>query len=55
MINIANFKVLKGYEHWKKVFMEEEFVKMRKEAGVKILAKGFDKQNERVYVVQDMA
>ena len=55
MINIANFKVLKGYEHWKKVFMEEEFVKMRKEAGVKILAKGYDKQNERVYVVQDMA
>ena len=35
--------------------MEEEFVKMREEAGVKILAKGFDTQNERVYVVQDMA
>ena len=34
--------------------MEEEFVKMREEAGVKILAKGFDTQNERVYVVQDM-
>jgi len=48
------FKVLKGYEHWKTVFMEEEFVKMREEAGVKILAKGFDTQNERVYVVQDM-
>ena len=55
MINIANFKVLKGYEHWKTVFMKEDFVKMREEAGVKILAKGFDAQNERVYVVQEMA
>ena len=55
MINIASFKVLKGYEHWKTVFMEEEFVKMREEAGVNILAKGFDAQNERVYVVQEMA
>ena len=55
MINIANFKVLKGYEHWKTVFMEEEFVKMREEAGVKVLAKGFDTQNERVYVVQELA
>ena len=55
MINIANFKVLKGYEHWKTVFMKEDFVKMREEAGVNILAKGFDAQNERVYVVQEMA
>ena len=55
MINIANFKVLKGYEHWKTVFMKEDFVKMREEAGVYILAKGFDAQNERVYVVQEMA
>ena len=55
MINIANFKVLKGYEHWKTVFMKEDFVKMREEAGVNILAKGFDAQNERVYVVQDIA
>ena len=55
MINIANFKVLKGYEHWKTVFMKEDFVKLREEAGVNILAKGFDAQNERVYVVQEMA
>ena len=55
MINIANFKVLKGYEHWKTVFMKEDFVKLREEAGVSILAKGFDAQNERVYVVQEMA
>ena len=55
MINIVNFKVLKGYEHWKTVFMEEEFVKIREEAGVNILVKGFDAQNERVYVVQDIA
>ena len=55
MINIANFKVLKGYEHWKQVFMKEDFVKLREEAGVNILAKGFDAQNERVYVVQEMA
>ena len=55
MINIASFKVLKGYEHWKTVFMGEEFVKMREETGVKILAKGFDTQNERVYVVQELA
>ena len=55
MINIANFKVLKGYEHWKTVFMKEDFVKIREEAGVNILAKGFDAQNERVYVVQEMA
>ena len=55
MINIANFKVLKGYEHWKTVFMKGDFVKSREEAGVNILAKGFDAQNERVYVVQEMA
>ena len=55
MINIANFKVLKGYEDWKTVFMKEDFVKLREEAGVNILAKGFDAQNERVYVVQEMA
>ena len=55
MINIANFKVLKGYEHWKTVFMKEDFVKMREKAGVNILTKGFDAQNERVYVVQEMA
>ena len=55
MINIANFKVFKGYEHWKTVFMKEDFVKLREEAGVNILAKGFDAQNERVYVVQEMA
>ena len=54
MINIASFKVLKGYEHWKTVFMDEEFVKRREEAGVKILAKGFDAQNDRVYVVQEL-
>ena len=39
MINIASFKVLKGYVHWNTVFMDEAFVKRRKEAGVKILAK----------------
>ena len=54
MINIASFKVLKGYEHWKTVFMDEAFVKRREEAGVKVLAKGFDAQNERVYVVQEL-
>ena len=54
MINIASFKVLKGYEHWKTVFMDEAFVKRREEAGVKILAKGFDAQNDRVYVVQEL-
>ena len=54
MINIASFKVLKGYEHWKTVFMDVAFVKRREEAGVKVLAKGFDAQNERVYVVQEL-
>ena len=54
MINIASFKVLKGYEHWKTVFMDEAFVKSREEAGVKILAKGFDAQNDRVYVIQEL-
>ena len=44
MINIASFKVLKGYEHWKTVFMDEEFVKRHEEEGVNILAKGFDAQ-----------
>ena len=34
---------------------ERRFCKMREEAGVNILAKGFDAQNERVYVVQEMA
>ena len=54
MINIASFKVLKGYEHWKTVFMDEAFVKRREEAGVKVLTKGFDAQNDRVYVVQEL-
>ena len=35
--------------------MKENFVKLREEAGINILAKGFDAQNERVYVVQEMA
>ena len=54
MINFANFMVLKGYEYWKTVFTEEAFVKRREEAGVKILAKGFDAQNDRVYVIQEL-
>ena len=54
VINIASFKVLKGYEHWKTVFMDEAFVKRREEAGVKVLAKGFDAQNDRVYVIQEL-
>jgi len=54
MINIASFKVFKGYEHWKTVFMDEAFVKRREEAGVKVLAKGFDAQNDRVYVIQEL-
>ena len=54
MINIASFKVLKGYEHWKTVFMDEAFVKRREEAGVKILAKGFDAQNDRFYDLQEL-
>ena len=36
---IASFKVLKGYEHWKTVFMDEAFVKRREEAGVKFWLK----------------
>ena len=39
MINIASFKVLKGYEHWKTVFMDEAFVKRREEAGLKFWLK----------------
>ena len=54
MINIASFKVLKGYENWKTVCMDEAFVKRREEAEVKILAKVFDAQNDRVYVVQEL-
>ena len=54
MIHIASFKVLKGYEHWKTVFMDEAFVKRREEAEVKVLAKGFDAQNDRVYVIQEL-
>ena len=54
MINIASFKVLKGYEHWKTVFMDEAFVKRHEEAGVKVLAKGFNAQNDRVYVIQEL-
>ena len=54
MINIASFKVLKGYEHWKTMFMDEAFVKRREEAGVKILTKGFDAQNYRVYVIKEL-
>ena len=34
--------------------MDEAFVKRREEAGVKVLAKGFDAQNDRVYVIQEL-
>ena len=34
--------------------MDEAFVKRREEAGVKVLAKGFDAQNDRAYVVQEL-
>ena len=34
--------------------MDEAFLKRREEAGVKVLAKGFDAQNDRVYVVQEL-
>ena len=52
MINITSFKVLKGYEHWNTVFMDEGFVKGREEAETKVLVKGFDALNDRVYVIQ---
>ena len=34
--------------------MDEGFVKRREEAEVKILAKGFGAQNDRVYVIQEL-
>ena len=34
--------------------IDEAFVKRREEAGVNILAKGFDAQNDRVYVIQEL-
>ena len=34
--------------------MDEAFVNRREEVGVKILAKGFDAQNDRVYVIQEL-
>ena len=39
MINIASFKVFKGYEHWKTVFMDGVFVKNREQEGVKFWLK----------------
>ena len=35
--------------------MKAEFIKMREIEGVNVLAKGFDQQNERGYVVPDIA
>ena len=35
--------------------MNEEAVKIREKVGIKVLAKGIDAQNERVYDIQDIA
>ena len=54
MINIVNFKVLKGFEHWKSEFNSFELQEARALAGVKVVTYGWDSQSGRVYIVQDI-
>ena len=56
MIQIQSAKLVEGtdYDSWVKVFESEEAVKMRAEAGLKILAYGWNADKERIFTVAEM-
>ena len=56
MIQIQSAKLVEGtdYDSWVKVFESEEAIKMRAEAGLKILAYGRNTDKERIFTVAEM-
>ena len=56
MIQIQSAKLVEGtdYDSWVKVFESEEAIKMRAEAGLKILAYGWNADKERIFTVAEM-
>ena len=56
MIQIQSAKLVEGtdYDSCVKVFESEEAVKMRAEAGLKILAYGWNADKERIFTVAEM-
>ena len=56
MIQIQSAKLVEGtdYDSWVKVFESEEAIKMRANAGLKILAYGWNADKERIFTVAEM-
>ena len=56
MIQIQSVKLVKGtdYDSWVQVFESQEAIKMRADAGLKILAYGWNAEKERVFTVAEM-
>lgn len=53
MVIIGNFKVSKGYETWKKAFLDNH--SMREKHGIKVLAFGQNKmESDHIYTVIDV-
>ena len=53
MIQIQSAKLVEGtdYDSWVQVFESQEAIKMRADAGLKILAYGWNAEKERVFTV----
>ena len=56
MIQIQSAKLVEGtdYDSWFQVFESQEAIKMRADAGLKILAYGWNAEKERVFTVAEM-
>ena len=56
MIQIQSAKLVEGtdYDSWVKVFESDEAIKMRADAGLKILAYGWNAGKERIFTVAEM-
>ena len=56
MIQIQSVKLVEGtdYDYWVQVFESQEAIKMRADAGLKILAYGWNAEKERVFTVAEM-
>ena len=56
MIQIQSVKLVEGtdYDSWVQVFESQEAIKMRADAGLKILTYGWNADKERVFTVTEM-
>ena len=56
MIQIQSVRLVEGtdYDSWVQVFESQEAIKMRADAGLKILAYGWNAEKERVFTVAEM-